>query len=288
MKTYMMEIKELKFSYGFKKPDIFSDFSLTLQPGAVYGLLGKNGTGKSTLLYLMCGLLRPKSGSVTFCGSEMSRRQPSALQEIFIVPEEFTLPAVTLAQYVKYNTQFYPRFSNEILNNCLRDFEMDGNLRLNELSMGQKKKAFMSFALATNTRLLLMDEPTNGFDIPSKSQMRKVIASNMSDEKTIVVSTHQVRDVENLLDHVLMVDSGKLLLDSSYATLASKLLFTDQPMSEPTEGAIYVQPSLQGNSAIYANRFGDESVINLETLFNAMLANGAAINEALNTDDNDR
>lgn len=175
MKTYMMEIKELKFSYGFKKPDIFSDFSLTLKPGAVYGLLGKNGTGKSTLLYLMCGLLRPKSGSVTFCGSEMSRRQPSALQEIFIVPEEFTLPAVTLAQYVKYNAQFYPRFSNEILNNCLRDFEMDGNLRLNELSMGQKKKAFMSFALATNTRLLLMDEPTNGFDIPSKSQMRKVI-----------------------------------------------------------------------------------------------------------------
>ena len=91
MKTYMMEIKELKFSYGFKKPDIFSDFSLTLQPGAVYGLLGKNGTGKSTLLYLMCGLLRPKSGSVTFCGSEMSRRQPTALQEIYIVPEEFTL-----------------------------------------------------------------------------------------------------------------------------------------------------------------------------------------------------
>lgn len=140
MKTYMMEIKELKFSYGFKKPDIFSDFSLTLQPGAVYGLLGKNGTGKSTLLYLMCGLLRPKSGSVTFCGSEMSRRQPSALQEIFIVPEEFTLPAVTLAQYVKYNAQFYPRFSNEILNNCLRDFEMDSNLRLNELSMGRRRR----------------------------------------------------------------------------------------------------------------------------------------------------
>ena len=154
--------------------------------------------------------------------------------------------------------------------------------------MGQKKKAFMSFALATNTRMLLMDEPTNGFDIPSKSQMRKVIASNMSDEKTIVVSTHQVRDVENLLDHVLMVDSGKLLLDSSYATLASKLLFTDQPMSEPTEGAIYVQPSLQGNSAIYANRFGDESVINLETLFNAMLANCKGITDALNTTDNDR
>lgn len=287
MKTDMLEIKGLRFGYGLRKPDIFSDFSLTLEPGAVYGLLGKNGTGKSTLLYLMCGLLRPKSGSVAFGGTEMSLRRPSALQEVFIVPEEFSLPAVTMKQYVKYNSSFYPRFSNEILNNCLRDFDMDADLRLNELSMGQKKKAFMSFALAANTSLLLMDEPTNGFDIPSKSQMRKVIASNMTDEKSIVVSTHQVRDVENLLDHVLMIDGGSLLLDSSYASLADKLLFAEQPMSEPTDGAIYVQPSLQGNSVVYANRYGEESVINLEVLFNAMLANKKGITDALNTCGND-
>lgn len=288
MNTNMLEIKNLKFGYGLRRRDLFSEFSLTIEPGCVYGLLGKNGTGKSTLLYLMCGLLRPKSGSVAFNGVEMSRRLPSALQSVFIVPEEFDLPAVTMRQYVKYNSTFYPNFSNDILASCLRDFDMDSEIRLDQLSMGQKKKAYMSFALATNTALLLMDEPTNGFDIPSKSQMRKVVASNMSDEKSIIVSTHQVRDVENLLDHVLMIDGGRLLLDSSYARLADRLAFVDQPMSEPTDGAIYVQPSLQGNSAVYANRTGEESVINLETLFNAMLTNGAAINEALNADDNDR
>lgn len=284
----MLEIKNLTFGYGLRRRDLFSDFSLTLEPGGVYGLLGKNGTGKSTLLYLMCGLLRPKAGSVAFDGVEMGLRKPSALQNVFIVPEEFDLPAVTMRQYVKFNATFYPNFSNDILASCLRDFDMDTDIRLNQLSMGQKKKAYMSFALATNTRLLLMDEPTNGFDIPSKSQMRKVIASNMSDDKTIIVSTHQVRDVENLLDHVLMIDGGRLLLDSSYAHIAERLLFVEQPMSEPTDGALYVQPSLQGNSAVYANRYGEESVINLETLFNSMLANGEAVNEALRANDNDR
>ena len=206
----MMEIKELKFSYGFKKPDIFSDFSLTLQPGAVYGLLGKNGTGKSTLLYLMCGLLRPKSGSVTFCGSEMSRRQPSALQEIFIVPEEFTLPAVTLAQYVKYNAQFYPRFSNEILNNCLRDFEMDSNLRLNELSMGQKKKAFMSFALATNTRLLLMDEPTKGLDSYFKKEFAEILDLLKKQGVTIFMISHDIEFCASYADRCGLFFDGNI------------------------------------------------------------------------------
>ena len=276
-----LEIKGLKFNYGAKKADIFDDFSLTLEPGYVYGLLGKNGTGKSTLLYLMCGLLRPKVGSVEMDGTEMSLRKPSALQDVFIVPEEFDLPAVSLKQYVKLNAGFYPRFSDEILRSCLDNFEMVSDLRLNELSMGQKKKAFMSFALATNTSLLLMDEPTNGFDIPSKSQMRKVIASTMTDDKSIVVSTHQVRDVENLLDHVLMIDGGQLILDSSYARIAERLLFADQPISEPTDGALYVQPSLHGNSAVYANRHGEESTVNLEVLFNAMLANGTLVNEIL-------
>ncbi len=276
-----LEIKELKFNYGAKKADIFDGFSLALKPGHVYGLLGKNGTGKSTLLYLMCGLLRPKAGSVTMDGTEMSLRKPSALQSVFIVPEEFDLPAVSLKQYVKLNAGFYPRFSDETLRFCLDNFEMDADQRLSELSMGQKKKAFMSFALAANTSLLLMDEPTNGFDIPSKSQMRKVIASTMTDDKSIVVSTHQVRDVENLLDHVLMIDGGRLILDSSYARIAERLLFADQPVTEPTGGALYVQPSLHGNCAVYANRYGEESTVNLEVLFNAMLANGTQVNDIL-------
>lgn len=268
----MLEINNLTFSYGRKKQNLFENLFFRLERGKVYGLLGKNGSGKSTLLYLMCGLLRARKGSVLFEGRDVSLRLPSVLEDMYIVPEEFALPAVSLRRFVELNAPFYPRFSNEILDRCLRDFEMERDLRLDELSMGQKKKAFMSFALATNTSLLLMDEPTNGFDIPSKSQMRKVIASNMSEGKTIVISTHQVRDVENLLDHLLLVDSGRMLLDAGFADISRRLYFCEQPLGEPTDGAVYVQPSLHGNSVVYPNRTDEESTVNLELLFNALLA----------------
>ena len=268
----MLEISNLSFSYGRRKPLLFQDFSFGLQPGVVYVMLGKHGSGKSTLLYLMSGLLRPKSGTVQLNGVDVALRRPSTLQEICIVPEEFDLPRVSLRQYVALNAPFYPRFSNEILRRCLDDFDMDDSVRFDELSMGQKKKAFMSFCLAANTSILLMDEPTNGFDIPSKSQMRKVIAANMSDEKSIVISTHQVRDVENLLDHVLLIDGGRKLLDVSCSQIAERLFFVEQPLSEPIDEALYAQSSVQGRSAVYPNRTREESPINLETLFNAVLS----------------
>jgi ABC-2 type transport system ATP-binding protein len=138
--------------------------------------------------------------------------------------------------------------------------------------MGQKKKAFMCFALATNTSLLMMDEPTNGLDIPSKSQFRKVIASGMSDEKAVIISTHQVRDIDSLLDHVLIMDGTKLLLNESVSAICEKLYFAEQGMNDPTDGALYVQPSVHGNSVILPNEFGEDSNMNLEVLFNAMLA----------------
>ena len=155
----MIEIKNLSFSYGKKKQSVFNDFSLTLDKGSVYGLLGKNGTGKSTLLYLMTGLLRPQAGQVLYKGVDVSMRYPLTLQDMFLVPEEFALPSVSLKRYLKLNTPFYPNFSNELLNACLHDFDMNEDIHLGELSMGQKKKVFMCFALATNTSLLVMDEP---------------------------------------------------------------------------------------------------------------------------------
>ena len=198
-------------------------------------------------------------------------RRPSTLQDMFLVPEEFALPNVSLKQYVKLNAPFYPNFSDELLRSCLRDFDMNEDIHLGELSMGQKKKAFMCFALATNTSLLMMDEPSNGLDIPSKSQFRKVIASGMSDEKAVIISTHQVRDIDSLLDHVLIMDASELLLNESVASICDKFYFTEQGMNEPTDDALYVQPSVQGNSVILPNTYGEESKLNLEVLFNAML-----------------
>ena len=282
MNTRMIEVENLSFSYGRRKSKVLEDFSMELDKGSVYGLLGKNGTGKSTLLYLMAGLLRSQTGNVLYKGVDVKKRYPDTLQDMFLVPEEFALPNVSLKQYVKLNAPFYPNFSDELLNACLRDFDMNENIHLGELSMGQKKKAFMCFALATNTSLLMMDEPTNGLDIPSKSQFRKVIASGMSDDKAVIISTHQVRDIDSLLDHVLIMDGTKLLLNESVSTICEKLYFAELGMNEPTEGAFYVQPSVQGNSVILPNEYGEDSKLNLEVLFNAILAERERIQQMFN------
>ena len=282
MNTRMIEVENLSFSYGRRKSKVLENFSMKLDKGSVYGLLGKNGTGKSTLLYLMAGLLRPQRGNVLYKGVDVKKRYPDTLQDMFLVPEEFALPNVSLKQYVKLNAPFYPNFSDELLNACLRDFDMNEDIHLGELSMGQKKKAFMCFALATNTSLLMMDEPTNGLDIPSKSQFRKVIASGMSDDKAVIISTHQVRDIDSLLDHVLIMDGSKLLLNESVSTICEKLYFAEQGMNEPTEGALYVQPSVQGNSVILPNEYGEDSKMNLEVLFNAMLAERERMQQMFN------
>ena len=278
----MMNVNQVSFGYGRKKAKVLEGFSMNLEKGSVYGLLGKNGTGKSTLLYLMAGLLRPQSGQILYKGVEVTKRYPETLQDMFLVPEEFALPNVSLKQYVQLNAPFYPHFSDELLKACLRDFDMNEDIHLGELSMGQKKKAFMCFALATNTSLLLMDEPSNGLDIPSKSQFRKVIASGMTDDKAVVISTHQVRDIDSLLDHVLIMDGSRLLLNESVASICDRLYFAEQGMNEPTDDALYVQPSVQGNSVILPNTYHEDSKLNLEVLFNATLAEREKIQQIFN------
>ena len=282
MNTKMIEVTGLSFSYGSRKSKVLDDFSMSLDKGSVYGLLGKNGTGKSTLLYLMAGLLRPQSGRVLYQGADVTKRSPSTLQDMFLVPEEFALPYVSLKQYVKLNAPFYPKFSDELLKACLRDFDMNEDIHLGELSMGQKKKAFMCFALATNTSLLTMDEPSNGLDIPSKSQFRKVIASGMTDDKAVIISTHQVRDIDSLLDHVLIMDGSRLLLNEPVANICDRLYFAEQGVSEPTDDALYVQPSVLGNSVILPNTHHEDSKLNLEVLFNALLAEREKMQQMFN------
>ena len=207
----MIDINNVTFEYQYGKP-VLKDFSLSFPQGGVYGLLGKNGTGKSTLLYLISGLLRPQHGEVRVDGLLAENRQPEMLREIFLVPEEYDLPAVTLQSYIRALKPFYPRFSDELLRSCIEGFELDMDMHLGALSMGQKKKVYMCVALATGTRVLLMDEPTNGLDILSKSQFRKVVVLGMDDQKTVLVSTHQVHDVERLLDHVTILDGNRVLM----------------------------------------------------------------------------
>ena len=268
----MITVENLSFTYRKSKRAVLHDFSLSLEKGRVYGLLGKNGAGKSTLLYLMSGLLTPKSGKVVYHDVDVRRRLPITLQDMFLVPEEFELPSVSLVSYVELNSPFYPRFSKEEMIKYLHYFEMDIDIDLGSLPTGQKKKVFMSFALATNTSLLLMDEPTNGLDIPGKSQFRKFIASGMTDDKTILISTHQVRDIDKVLDHVLIMDNSRVLLNESTMSICDKLFFTESENRELLQSSLFSTPSIQGNFLLLPNESGEDSEINLELLFNATLA----------------
>jgi ABC-2 type transport system ATP-binding protein len=265
-------IRTENITFKYKRSTVFKDFSLSIEEGKVYGLLGKNGAGKSTLLYLMTGLLHPQRGKVFYNDDDVSKRLPSVLSDLFIVPEEFTLPHVPLKKYLSMNSPFYPRFSEEQLRQNLNHFELDANLKINlgALSLGQKKKVFMSFALATNTSLLIMDEPTNGLDIPGKSQFKKFIISNMTDERTVIISTHQVQDVEKLIEHVVILENSSILLDASTADICRSLYFVNGAGSVDHGKALFMAPTFRGYNAIYRNEGGEETVINLETLFNAV------------------
>jgi len=267
----MIEFQNITFSYRDKSEPVFDDFCLRLEQNKVYGLLGENGTGKSTLLYLLMGLLRPSEGHITVDGTDVSRRKRTTLQQMYIVPEEFELPTMRFIDYVKAYRPFYPAFSEDILRRCMEEFHLPLDARLNQLSMGDKKKALMSFALATNVRYLLMDEPTNGLDVPSKKQFRKVIATSMTEDRTLIIATHQLHDVDSLLDHVLILQRSHLLLNASVTALCEKYTFDLRSNDALTDEVLYTERTPQGNATLSFRQPDDEETpLNLELLFNAV------------------
>ncbi len=277
----MLSINNLTFSYNKRFGDLFHELSFELNAGNVYGLVGKNGAGKSTLINLMTGLLTPGSGEVTLDGVNVRERLPKTIGDIFLVPEEIELPHLTLKSYVSINAPFYPNFSSDDLKRYLDIFDMGGDMdvKLHSLSMGQKKKVFIAFAFATNTRVLIMDEPTNGLDIPSKSQFRKLVTTGMTDDKMMLISTHQVRDISEILDHVTIIEQSKVLLNASIAEVTGRLAF--RPMREGDQ-PLFVQPSVMGALVVVPAESGEETAVDLEMLFNATLQNPDAINQLFN------
>lgn len=274
----MVSIRDLHFAYR-RKP-VFTGLSLDLKPGHIYGLLGRNGTGKSTLLRNIVGMLFPKKGRIGVLGFEPGRRQPAFLQKIFLVPEDFHLPAIPIEQWMRYNATFYPMFDKDQFMRYAVDFGILVEARLDEMSYGQQKKALISFALATNAALILMDEPTNGLDILSKSQFRRVIAGTLDEEKCIIISTHQVKDLENLIDRVMIIDEGKILFDQTMDDISRRLEFKLSFDPEETAHALYSETSLKGNALILQNSGKEDSRPDLEMLYKAVAMQGEKMRAA--------
>ncbi len=275
----MIQIENLNFRYG-RRTRLFDGLSLSVDSGHIYGLLGRNGSGKTTLLKIMMGMLFPKAGTCHVLGYDSHQRKPAMLADMLFVPEEFYAPALTIRQYADLYAPFYSRFDHNQFDRYMGELQLHEHENFNALSLGQKKKAILAFALAANTRVLILDEPTNGLDIPSKTQFRKMVASVATDDRCVIVSTHQVRDIDKLIDAVIILDDSKVVLNQHAETIVDKLSF--RTIAALTGQELYAEEAISGYQTVTPNVTGDATQINLELLFNTAMNNQQAIQNIFN------
>ena len=278
----MIDIQSMSFSFGVV--DLFRDLSIEFKPGRVYGLLGKNGAGKTTLFKLIGGLLQANTGQPNVLGFNSFTRPPEMLQELFYIPETYYLPPVTIRQFESLHAPFYPKYDSAVLREHLAELELDEMQRLNTLSYGMSKRFMLAFGLATQSRILLLDEPTNGLDIPSKRVFRKLLAGGITEDRLFIIATHQIKEVETILDHLVFVDQGRILLESAVDQIASRLVFRKVSELDPARSVLYREEIAGGYAVIEANESDEESPVDLEFLFNAVLDSGEAVQQLLSQD----
>ncbi len=275
----MIEVQNLSFTYSKKKNGIFNNLSLSMEGGHIYGLLGKNGAGKTTLLKLIAGLRFPQQGSCKVLGMESKKRNAEMLEDIYFLTEEIWLPDTNIEDFLKMYAGAYPKFDTNIFDKCLREFEINISDKLKNMSFGQKKKVAISFALATQCKILIMDEPTNGLDIPSKGQFRKLAAELITDDRCMVLSTHQVRDLESLIDRIIILDESRILLNQTTDAICDKLLFKTLMSIENQPDILYSEFTPKGFLAVFKNTDKVDSKLDLEVLFNFATQQPAVISQ---------
>ena len=268
----MMEMKGLQFGYG--SGTLFRDMDLALEPGTIYGLLGLNGAGKSTLLRLIAGLLFPASGRVSVLGHEPARRKPAFLSSLFVLPEALNVPTITDQEYLAARAPFFPKFDRARMKRHLEELEVPRGRKLTELSHGQQKKFLLAFGLATNASLLMLDEPTNGLDIPSKGLFRRLVAEALEEDRIFVISTHQVRDVEPLVDAILVLHDGKVLFQGSVSEVSSAIRFSLGPSRPDAKaaGLLYAEATVGGFASVWKDPNAGDGHLDMEMLFKAVIA----------------
>ncbi len=276
----MINLTDIQFAYNKKKP-LFKGLSLNLDQGKIYGLLGRNGAGKTTLLRLINGLIFPQSGDIKIMDFDAMERDPNMLSEIVFIQEEPLIPNMSILSYLYTYAPFYPRFDYDKFLSLITELGLEGNLKIDKLSFGQKKKVMLCFAMASNAKVLILDEPTNGLDIPSKSQFRKLITEAMLDDRIVIISTHQVRDMVNLIDPILMLEDGKIIFDYSLEQISKALHFEIHYSMQPPQNVLYSERVSGGYMSVKENTDGVDSEIDLEVLFNAILSNKQQILEAM-------
>ena len=274
----MISIKDLDFYYR-KKAQVFQNLNLNMDEGKIYGLLGKNGTGKSTLLKLISGVLFPKAGEVSINGITASDRNADILQDIFFLSENYETPNISIKEYLSANAAFFKKFDEQKFREIIRLFEVEFDSKLNNLSFGQRKKVLIAFGLATNARYLLLDEPTNGLDIPSKSQFRRVLLSGFKDDQILIISTHQVRDLNQLIESVIIIEDGQIIFNQHVNAIEDTLLFKNAISNSSDQQVLHSEMIPGGYIHLLQNDQKQASEVELEVLFNAVVSKTDEINQ---------
>ena len=266
----MIQSKNISFGYR-KQKVLFRDFTFNQQSGNIIGLLGKNGAGKSTLLSLLSGLVCPKSGDIEVNGYTPFKRNPNFLADIFLVTDELFLPALTINAYMNVYASLYKNFDFKKFDDILLEFELSKNDKLTKLSHGQQKKFIIAFALSTNCKILLLDEPTNGLDIPSKSIFRKVMVRSIEDNQLVIISTHQVKDIETIIDKIVVLETGRIIFEKEVAEIAETIQFKKVPSMISMSNILYHEKCLEGFNVMLPAENNEETEIDIELLFNAIV-----------------
>ena len=262
----MIRIEKLGFSYG--QVPVLKNITMNLEPGKIYGLLGENGVGKTTLLTLLAGLKKPLQGSIDIDGSAPYSRTPQVLENQFYLADEMLPVPMKAAEYARITGEFWPNYKQDTFEEIMDLFENTSDKKMSEMSTGQLKKTYISLALALGCKYLFLDEPTNGLDIPSKAQFRSALMKYTGEDSTIVISTHQVRDLENIIDPIIILDRQDVLLNASLEEISRKLYF-DYGTQLHSE-SLYSEQLPGGFIQVYPNAEGADSKVNIEALFNAV------------------
>ena len=214
----LLEIKNLSKSYGKKK--VLKDINLTIPRDRIIGLLGKNGTGKSTLIKLINDLLTPTSGEILINGEKVGVESKKIISYL---PERTYLDkSMTVDNVIEYFSDFYDNFDARKARKLLKDLDLDTSLKLSKMSKGMQEKVQLVLVMSRKADLYILDEPLGGVDPATRDYILDTILTNFDEGASVIISTHLIADVERILDEVIFIDKGKIVLQSDADELRSK------------------------------------------------------------------
>ena len=214
----LLECKNLCKSYDEKQ--VLKDVNLKIPKGKIIGLLGKNGTGKTTLIKLINDLLTPTSGEILINGKKPgveSKKIISYLPEKTYIDRE-----MKVKDAIKYFEEFYDNFDSEKAKKLLKDLDLDVNSKISKMSKGMQEKLQLILVMSRNAELYILDEPLGGVDPATRDYILDTILSNFSEGASVIISTHLIADIERILDEVIFIDNGQIIVTSSADELRNK------------------------------------------------------------------